>query len=502
MALITLPFTAVNGETLSAANFNSDFTTIYNDYNGNITNANVSASAGITLGKLNLNPGGVAFNQQLTGNDAWCAGLTTDTDPSVGFTSDGWCFFGPGGATAFDVYLKRSAALTLQLVSTSSNPTLDMNSGTIKNATLPGASTTYSGTTALATATITTLTVTNAPTFTAPPTVPNGGTGAATFTAHGVMLGEGTSALSVTAAGAVNTALTGNGAADPTFQQLSYAIPQLRVYLVTGSPYADGSSSGNTAIFCGPLPTGDMVTWDNGSGVLTTTALTECTLSLTATSAHSYSVFLYNNSGTWTLEIDVWSGANTPLTYGTDALGRYAKSGATNKLLVAEFYASGSNTVYNWTGERSLCNIYNTISKSVFAQIPAASWTYGTATWRASDANTTNGQGRVGVFSSSVPNSINASFAQDMALGANNCWISIGIDSTSSPTAREASAFTNADGEVICSIVANYAGVLSPGIHYVQMMEYVQGTETFYGNGVAVGSGNAGSSALTGTIMQ
>lgn len=50
-----------------------------------------------------------------------------------------------------------------------------------------------------------------------PISVPNGGTGDVTLTAHGVLIGEGTSAVAVTAAGAANTVLHGNGAADPTF---------------------------------------------------------------------------------------------------------------------------------------------------------------------------------------------------------------------------------------------------------------------------------------------
>jgi len=47
MATITKPNTFVSGTTILAAAHNSNFDTIYNDYNGNITNANLSGSAGI-----------------------------------------------------------------------------------------------------------------------------------------------------------------------------------------------------------------------------------------------------------------------------------------------------------------------------------------------------------------------------------------------------------------------------------------------------------------------
>lgn len=55
MALIFLPYTFSVGNTIIASQHNSNFSTIYNDYNGNITDENISASAGITYTKLSLN---------------------------------------------------------------------------------------------------------------------------------------------------------------------------------------------------------------------------------------------------------------------------------------------------------------------------------------------------------------------------------------------------------------------------------------------------------------
>lgn len=52
MALITKNFTFSTGAVIVASEHNSDFDVIYADYNGNITNANISASAAITDTKL------------------------------------------------------------------------------------------------------------------------------------------------------------------------------------------------------------------------------------------------------------------------------------------------------------------------------------------------------------------------------------------------------------------------------------------------------------------
>lgn len=52
MAIITLPNTFTAGNTIVASEHNSNFSTIYNDYNGNITNANLSGSAAVADSKL------------------------------------------------------------------------------------------------------------------------------------------------------------------------------------------------------------------------------------------------------------------------------------------------------------------------------------------------------------------------------------------------------------------------------------------------------------------
>ena len=52
MATIVKPSTFTAGTTILSAQVNSDFDTIYADYNGNITNANISGSAAIADTKL------------------------------------------------------------------------------------------------------------------------------------------------------------------------------------------------------------------------------------------------------------------------------------------------------------------------------------------------------------------------------------------------------------------------------------------------------------------
>jgi len=58
MALITKPNTFSSGATIVAAEHNSNHDTIYDDYNGSITNANIGSSAAIVGSKLDLSAAG------------------------------------------------------------------------------------------------------------------------------------------------------------------------------------------------------------------------------------------------------------------------------------------------------------------------------------------------------------------------------------------------------------------------------------------------------------
>lgn len=52
MSTITKNYTFTDGATIQASEHNANFDTIYNDYNGNITNANIASNAGIADSKL------------------------------------------------------------------------------------------------------------------------------------------------------------------------------------------------------------------------------------------------------------------------------------------------------------------------------------------------------------------------------------------------------------------------------------------------------------------
>lgn len=125
---ISLPYVFSAGTTAVSQQVNANFTAITNVVNGSLSDNNVQTAAGIQLSKININA--PALSDQASGAQSWSSGITGDTQPRIGFTSDGLLQGGAGGSSTPDVTLKRSAVNTWQI---SSGATIDMNGGGFTN---------------------------------------------------------------------------------------------------------------------------------------------------------------------------------------------------------------------------------------------------------------------------------------------------------------------------------------------------------------------------------
>jgi hypothetical protein len=276
----------------------------------------------------------------------------------------------------------------------------------------------------------------------------------------------------------------------------------LRLYLVTGQPEADGSSSGNNAIFVGPYK-GNQIVVSDTTGNLTFLTLAEKTLSVSGlSSGTAYSVYLVNTGGVLTVStVADWTNLTTPPTYGTDALGRRCKTGAgnVNQLLVGDIYCSSSGLTNDWTGERSVSNELIPIPKAVFAQDTTPNWTYNVQTFRAANANTTNGQGRVTVFSGKPNSPISLNIFGTVS-GSAGAYIGIGINTTSASSVATSGASVSGGGAG--TLAASYAGTATVGLNYYQRLEAAQAGFTLnfgYSGTLLVGTGGNG---LNGLVFQ
>lgn len=181
-SIITKPNTYSPGQTLPASSLNSNFDTIYNDYNGNITNANISGSANIALSKLN--PTSILFILMASGSNTLASGATGDTVPRLTMTADGLLKAGPGGASALDIALKRASSSFWALRTAADSAYVGLQTGNLE----------VNGTTTLST----------------PLPSTSGGTGQSTVTAGDVLIGA-SNAWNKLALGTSGQVLTSNG---------------------------------------------------------------------------------------------------------------------------------------------------------------------------------------------------------------------------------------------------------------------------------------------------
>jgi hypothetical protein len=79
MGVISLPTTFVDGTIPTAAQFNGDFSTVVSEFNGNITNANISADAAIVSTKIAGTAATLTGTERLT-NKTISGLITADSD--------------------------------------------------------------------------------------------------------------------------------------------------------------------------------------------------------------------------------------------------------------------------------------------------------------------------------------------------------------------------------------------------------------------------------------
>lgn len=164
-------------------------------------------------------------------------------------------------------------------------------------------------------------------------------------------------------------------------------------------------------------------------------AFTERSLSLTGlTSGANYDVFLYDNSGTLTMELSAaWASA----TARTDALttqdGILVKSGATTRRYLGTIRTTGTTTTEDSARRRFVWNYYNQVPVHLKQFESTATWTYTTDTWRQANNSTTNQVEVVcGIAAQSISVFVHARVSNSSANVA--LMTSIGFDSTSAPS--------------------------------------------------------------------
>lgn len=281
----------------------------------------------------------------------------------------------------------------------------------------------------------------------------------------------------------VFAAVTGGGAISGDVLPSTF---QARLTLESGVPVPTTDQTAKTTLYLTPFG-GSVIALYDGASAWTGYTLTEISASLSGLTADTnYDVFVYDNSGTLTLDLVAWTDATTRATALTTQNGVYVKSGAT-----ARRYAGTIRTTAT-TGQcedsvtkRYVWNCYQRKQRVTVKNDATDSWTYATSTWRAANNSTAN---RFEYVCGLNEDMIEAEILAGAQLtNANIGAVGIGIDSTSANSALVFGEFIGTSAGLSAMLKASYKGYPGAGFHYIQWLEYRRaGTVTFFGDaGVA-----------------
>lgn len=263
-----------------------------------------------------------------------------------------------------------------------------------------------------------------------------------------------------------------------------------RLTLESGVPFSTTDQTSKTTIYWTPYLGNEVILW-NGSA-WTSYSSSEISIALgTLTSGKNYDVFMYQSSGTPTLELgSAWTNDTTRATDVTLQDGRYCKSGDKTRLYLGTFRTTSTTTTEDSAGgtssqtggKRFLWNHYNQIDKHAAVIDTTNSWSYATDTIRQANGASGNKVEFVVGLATLVSVDLRCNY-----LGQNNtargAKVGVGIDSTTAFSGLTQQAYNGTGTAMVFAVGAAYKGHLAAGYHYAAWCERgADNTSTFYGD--------------------
>jgi hypothetical protein len=156
--------------------------------------------------------------------------------------------------------------------------------------------------------------------------------------------------------------------------------------------------------------------------------------------------------------------------------GKLTKSGDQTRLYLGSFWAVSTSATADSATQRVLFNGNNRVTRALAKADANSSWTYGTATWRASRADSTN---CVQVFRGIDEDAVSVRFTESIS-GAGSGAFGVGVGATTAPGGK--TGYVSSSGTLAPASTAEYAGAPGLGLRSLQMIEYGEsGTMTVYG---------------------
>lgn len=281
----------------------------------------------------------------------------------------------------------------------------------------------------------------------------------------------------------------------------AYFAPQGRLTLVSGTPVIASDQASKTAVYYTPYA-GNLVPIYNGTSMVPTT-FAELTLTLASqhTASSIYDVFAFSNSGVLTLATGpAWttatagSGArgtgagttelsrvgglwtNTVQITGRNGSNTYT-IGANLATYLGSIYMDGTNgqvtahVTYGQSRKFGVWNAYNRVPIRLLAGDSTASWTYNSATIRASNNSSSN---KLTIFSGLAEEVPSLTFDQKAynATGGSLMQIGIGVNSTTAFSGQTGTSLgTTLDGSPGRSMHASHSIAPYLGINDITALE-------------------------------
>lgn len=265
-----------------------------------------------------------------------------------------------------------------------------------------------------------------------------------------------------------------------------------RLTLTTQTPVTTGNVTAATTLYYTPY-TGNRIALYDGSAAWNVRTFNQLSIAVPATTVTMYDVWVYDNSGTPTLELTAWLSDTARATALTKQDGVYVKTGATTRRYVGSFRTTGvSGQTEDSITKRYLYNYYHRVPRILQVVDAANSWNYTMAAYQQADANAANQVDVVvGVAESTVRLTVQSNFSNSSA--DVTATVNVGYDST---TVAVTSVHNSMQSDVVNRqrvVTAQVVHEPAVGRHVYVWLEASEaaGTTTWYGDngGTLVQSG-------------
>jgi hypothetical protein len=265
-----------------------------------------------------------------------------------------------------------------------------------------------------------------------------------------------------------------------------------RLTLSSNTPVVEPSVSSATTLYYTPY-LGNQITLYNGT-VWAIYTFSQLSIAVPATSNTNYDVFIYDNSGTLTLDLTAWTDDTTRATALTTQDGVLVKTGATTRRYIGTVRTDPTSGLMSDTrDQRHVWNMYNRVSAHFYAGI-TGNYNYTTATWRAAGGATGLGAARVQWVCGQNTHIQLTNYSMAFNTTATNIYAAagIGIGQTSDNDAQIYGSNLSVGDRP--TMAAYYDAIVTPGYKYAQRVEIsaASGTTTWYSSSTHTQTGMRG----------